>query len=130
MINYRPITILNTGYKIMTTVLMLKLIKVAPSAIDICQAGFLPGRSIHNQIDLMKRMIDLCQAMDQNGMMIALDQEKAYNKIQHNYLWKVLKRFGLPLLFIDTVKTLYTNAETKVIVNREISKPFKVQRGV
>lgn len=35
-----------------------------------------------------------------------------------------------PALFIDTVKTLYTNAETRAIVNGEISKPFKVQRGV
>lgn len=130
VINYRPITILNAEYKIMTTVLMLKLIKVAPSAIDMSQAGFLPGRSIHNQIDLMKRMIDLCQATDQNGMIIALDQEKAYDKIQHDYLWKVLERFGLPALFIATVKTLYTNAETRVIVNGEISKPFKVRRGV
>src|SRR5207245_2067975 len=60
----------------------------------------------------------------------ALDQEKAYDKILHEYLWKTLEKFGLPISFINTVKSLYRNAESLVIINGEKSSKFRVSRGV
>ena len=52
-----------------------------------------------------------------NGAIVALDQEKAYNKIVHPYLWRVLKRFAFPKELIDMVKVLYKNAPMSVILN-------------
>ena len=128
--NYRPITILNTDYKIFTKALSEKLLKAAPLLIHENQAGFIPGRSIFNQVKLSKLMIDYCEAQEINGAIIALDQEKAYDKIAHDYLWNTLRKFDLPPQFINTVKSLYQSAETVVIINGEISPPFKVTRGV
>lgn len=68
--------------------------------------------------------------MEENGAIVALDQEKAYDKIRHDYLWAVLETFGLPAHFIKTVKALYQNAHTQVAINGILSKPFKVTRGV
>ncbi len=65
-----------------------------------------------------------------NGLIIALDQEKAYNKIHHNYLWKVLEAFQIPDQFIATIKSLYKNAHTRVMVNGFLSSLFKVTHGV
>src|SRR5258705_13000501 len=48
--NYRPITLLNTDYKIYTKTLAIKLAKVAPNIIHPNQAGFMPGRSIFDQV--------------------------------------------------------------------------------
>ncbi len=83
--NYRPITVLNTEYKILTTALMGKLSIIAPKLINKCQAAFIKGCSIFNQIDLVTRMTDLCEITNQDGAIIALDQEKAYDKIRHDY---------------------------------------------
>jgi hypothetical protein len=55
---------------------------------------------------------------------------KAYDKINHTYMLSVLCHMGFPPKFCNTVKTLYTNAETIVMINGEMSKPFIVTHGV
>ena len=128
--NYRPITLLNTDYKVFTKVLATRLGKEAPSLIHPDQAGFVPGRQIHHQIRQAQLTIEYCEAVEQNGVIIALDQEKAYDKIMHDYLWKVLDKFGMPPFFTRTIKNLYANAKSVVMINGERSKPFTVTRGV
>ena len=85
--------------------------------INKAQAGFIPGHHIYDQIWLSKFIIDLAEATEMNGAIIALDQEKAYDKIKHDYLWKVLAAYGIPQEFIETVKALYSNAHTTLIIN-------------
>jgi hypothetical protein len=75
--NYRPISLLNTDYKIFTKALTIKLALVAPDLIHPNQAGFVPGRQIRDQIWLTKRVIELAEATERNGVIVALDQEKA-----------------------------------------------------
>ena len=86
--NYRPITILNTDYKIFTKVLATRLAQVAPSLLHKSQAGFVPGRRITDQTKLIELMVEYAEATEQNGLIVALDQEKAYDKIAHDYLWR------------------------------------------
>jgi hypothetical protein len=59
-----------------------------------------------------------------------LDQEKAYDRINHAYLLRVLQYMWFPPKFYNTIKALYTNAETVVMINGEISESFIVIRGV
>jgi uncharacterized membrane protein len=68
--------------------------------------------------------------MEEDGAIVALDQEKAYDKIKHNYLWEVLKVFNILAEFTGVVKSLYKNAHTSIAINSVISKPFRVTRGV
>jgi len=61
-----------------------------------------------------------------NGCIISLDQQKAYYKIGHEYLWEILEEFRFPREFISLVKTMYG----KAMVNGVIPVPIKVVRGV
>jgi hypothetical protein len=70
------------------------------------------------------------EIMDIDSAIVALDQEKAYDKIRHDYLWKMLEAFDLLHPFITTVKSLYQQATTQVAINGVLSKPYKVTRGV
>ena len=128
--NYRPITLLNTDYKIYTKALAIKLAKAAPEIVHKNQAGSMPGRSITDQICLAKLMVHYSETTEQNGLIVALNQEKAYNKICHDYLTHILKNYNLPDQFINMVKSLYENAKTVVVINGVISAPFRVARGV
>jgi hypothetical protein len=128
--NYCPITLLNTDYKLLTKVLAIQIMEHVPSMVHPNQAGFIPNRSIFNHIRLAKSIISYAEAMEVDGTIVALDQEKAYNKIHHKYLWHTLKEFNLPQPFISTVEALYHNAHTRVAINGELSSPFRVTRGV
>jgi hypothetical protein len=106
------------------------LTAVAPGLVHPDQAGFLPGRSITDQIHLASTFIEYAEDEIQNGALVALDQEKAYDKVSHSYLWKTLEAFNIPTTFINTVRYLYTGAETCVIINGEVSSPYTLTRGV
>ena len=66
----------------------------------------------------------------EDGAIMALDQEKAYDKIKHDYLWKTLEAFHIPLPFIKMAKALYSHAYMHVAINGILSQPFQVTRGV
>jgi exonuclease III len=128
--NYRPITLLNSDYKLMTRALSLQLADQIDNMIHEDQTGFIPGRSIFSNIRLSQVMIDYAEAMEVDGVIIALDQEKAYDKVDHTYLWRTLDTFGIPEHFIRSVRSLYEEAYTTVIINGVMSETFKVTRGV
>jgi Reverse transcriptase (RNA-dependent DNA polymerase) len=122
--NYQLITLLNMDYKLFTKVLAIQLTDLIDSLVHKDQAGFIPKRSIFDQIRLAKSIINYAEIAKEEGVIVALDQEKAYDKIRHNYLWKMLEVFRLPPLFIRTVRNLYENASTQVAINSHLSKPF------
>lgn len=128
--NYRPITLLNTDYKLLTKTVALQLVEQIHKLIHPDQAGFIPKRSIFNHIRLASTIINYAEVMEVNGAIVALDQEKAYDKIRHRYLWSTLEAMNLPEVFVKTVKSLYGNAFTKVAINGVLSEPFRVTRGV
>jgi ribonuclease HI len=128
--NYRPITLLNTDYKVYTKAISLRLADAAPEIINPDQAGFIRNRSIFDQVKTTKLVTDYMSRANKRGAIIALDQEKAYDKILHPYLWEVLRKFGFPEEFIRIIQTLYDNAETTVMINGEMSLPFVIYRGV
>ena len=100
------------------------------SMIHSDQAGFIPNRSIFDQIRLASTIISYAELTEEDGSIVALDQEKAYDKIRHDYLWATLEKFDIPTSFTKTVQTLYQHAYTRVAINGILSSPFKVTRGV
>lgn len=101
-----------------------------PSIIHKDQAGFIPGCSILDQIKLIESIIDQAEQENEGGAVVALDQEKAYDKILHKYLWQTMEEANFPNHFINTIKTLYENAYTSVVINGEKSSHYRVTRGV
>ncbi|KAJ3529442.1 hypothetical protein NMY22_g8999 [Coprinellus aureogranulatus] len=115
--NYRPITV-------------LCLASVAPSIIHPDQAGFMTGRRIDDQTELIKLMVKWCEAKNKRGLLVFLDQEKAYDRISHNFLFESMEKYRLPAHFVNCVKHLYCKAEAVVIVNGVISDSFRVTCSV
>jgi len=128
--NYRPITLLNTDYKLLMKSLALQLAKHVHQLVHPDQTGFIPNRSIFDPIQLTQTICAYADFMEEDGTIVALDQEKAYDRIDHGYLVHVLHHFNLPEPFIKTVQSLYGNAHTAAMVNGELSTNFRVTHGV
>jgi len=71
--NYRPITLTNTDYKIYTKSIADKLGKIAHKIIHLNQAGFIPGRNIHNHTRLTRSMVHYCETHEKNSYVLSLD---------------------------------------------------------
>ncbi len=130
VVNYRPITLLNTDYKLLSKALAVRLASVAPELIHRAQAGFVPGRRIQDHTQLARMMMHWADENDEDGAIVALDQEKAYDKIAHDYLWRVLQKLKIPPPFIQLVQSLYAGAETAIMINGFLSKSYRIYRGV
>jgi exonuclease III len=128
--NYRPISCCNADYKWYEMLLAFDLAKHMDLIIHPDQAGFIPGRNISNQTHLTRLVVQLAEDYEVNGAIFALDQEKAYDRIAHEYLWKIAKEYNLPSSFIHSASQLYSHAYTRVMINGVMSVPFKVTRGV
>ncbi len=79
----------------MTKILAICLAKVAFKLIYKDQTGFIWNTSILNQVYLTKLIVNYMEATKENGIIIVLDQEKTDNKIQHEYLFKVLRQMSV-----------------------------------
>lgn len=108
--NYRPISVLNSDYKLMTSVFSQRLSTIAPRLIHPNQAGFIKGRLITDHTQLLQLLVPLAEKLSLNGMIVALDQEKAYDRIKHDYLWETLRSFHFQPEFITMLQSLRTRS--------------------
>ena len=128
--SYRPISLLNVDYKILTKTLSKRLEQVLEHVIHSDQTCSVPQRSIIDSCHLIRDIIDYAELKNINGILLSLDQEKAFDRVAHDYLFDVLKAFGLGNNFTHWIQTIYNDVYSSVIVNQFISDPFPVLRSV
>ena len=127
--NYRPITLLNTDMKIITKTLAKRLANVLKNIIHESQKS-VKGRKITENIHLAQDLIDAVLKDKTNAAYIFIDQEKAFDRISHTFLFKTLKRFGFGENLIKWIKIIYKDVTSRVKVNGFLTKPIEIQRGV
>ena len=128
--NWRPISLLNVDYKIKTKTIANRFKKVLPKLIHDSQTGFLRGRNINENIRTIFEILDYVEEKDIPGLIFFSDFEKAFDSINHDYLFKSLKHFNFSEDFIKWIKLFYSNARSCVTNNGFLSPFFSIQRGV
>ena len=124
MKNWRPISLLNTDYKIIAKCIALRLKRVLPSIIHSDQTGFLKGRYIGENIRLALDVIEYVNDNDLSGMMFLIDFEKAFDKLEWSFIFKTLKQFNFGDDLIKWVKVFYNNISSCVMNNGHASEFF------
>lgn len=128
--NWRPVALLSTDYKIISKALATRLSKVMSEVIHLDQTYCVPDRSIFDNVHLVKGVLDIANLHDLRTGLISLDQTKAFDRVEHEYLWKTLTHFGFSHTFINMIKLLYKNIESMLKINGVLCAPFSVNRGV
>ena len=127
--NYRPITLLNVDYKILSKVLAKRMKEVLGEVIHHDQVGYIKDRNIGEAVRLIDDMFFSSLNQD-NGYLVAADFEKAFDSVDHDFLFKVLELFGFGLSFCSWVKILYTDISSCVMNGGRSTGYFSVGRGV
>ena len=104
--NWRPISLLCTDYNIFSKALASRLTPYLSSLLKEDQCYCVPKRSIYDNISLVRDIIELCKESPKDLGLLLLDQEKAFDRVDHRYLFEVLERFGLGSTFISYIKIL------------------------
>ncbi|KAK1892784.1 putative 149 kDa protein [Dissostichus eleginoides] len=128
--NWRPVSLLCTDYKLLSGALSSRLRKVMDQVVDRTQTYCVPGRSIVDNVSLIRDILEVSGSLGLDTGLVSLDQEKALDRVEHRYLWKVLERFGLSPGFIAMIKVMYVNIESVLKINGGLSRPFNVTRGI
>jgi hypothetical protein len=91
---YRPICMLNVSFKIFTKVLANRLKVVANKVITPTQTAFLPGRNIMEGVVILHETIHELHRKKTSGVILKLDFEKAYDKVNLSFLQQALRMKG------------------------------------
>lgn len=99
---YRPISLANYQFKLITKILADRLAKIVPKVISINQRGFISGRSITDCICVASEAINLLNRKTFGGnVALKIDTKKAFDTLDWNFLIKVLKSFGFDTVFCN-----------------------------
>ena len=130
MSSYRPISLLNVDYKILTKLLSRRLEKCLEKIVHIDQTCAVPNRSILDNCHLIRDIIEYANQKNINAILLSVDQEKAFDRVSHFYMLRVLDAFGLGQNFVKWISIIYSDITSSVIVNHFISDKFPVLRSV
>ena len=127
--NYRPLTMLNVDYKILARVIAGRLKNVIDKVVGDRQAYSIPGRSI---IDTICSIRDIMEYMRERkgGIVLSLDLNKAFDRVNHRYLFEVLRAVGFGVRMRAWIARMYRGACSCVKVNGLITDTFRIERSV
>ena len=108
--NYRGISLLCTGYKILTTVLNNRLKKYTEHIIGEYQAGFRTGKSTTDQIFTVKNLLEKAWEHNVEIYQIFVDFQKAYDSIRRDKLYAIMAYFGIPSKLIRLTQVTKENS--------------------
>ena len=128
--NWRPISLLNVDYKILTKTLSNRVKLVLPHIININQTGYVEGRKLCYSVRLVQDIMEYTKIKNTSGILLQIDFEKAFDSIEWNFLIKALEKFNFGESFIKWVKVIYTNISSCIINNGICTPYFKVSRSV
>jgi exonuclease III len=127
--NWRPITLLNTVYKIGSGCIANRIKQMLPKVINEDQTGFIPGRNITENTRLLYDVMNYTQVKNIPGMILLIDFEKAFDTVSWDYLFRVMKLFNFGTSIINWIKTFYKDITTTINQGGNLSRWFKNRRG-
>ena len=128
--NWRPISLLNVDYKIATKAIANRIKPIITSIVDNSQTGFIKGRFIGENIRLLFDIIETAEEQNNPGLLFFSDFEKAFDSLDHAYMFKCLKHLNFGNSFTKFIKLFYTDVKSCVANNGYMSNFFSIHRGV
>ena len=130
MKNYRPLSLMNCDFKIIAFALANRLKPVLHKLINLNQSGYIKGRFIGNSIRIIKDIYEWSENFDKDGAIICCDFEKAFDSLEWNFMYSVLKKINFGENFLKWVNIFYADPTLVIKNNGWLSTTVKIKRGI
>ena len=128
--NWRPISLLNNDYKIITKILAERLKLFLPKLIHTDQKGFVKSRNISEANRFIQDVIEYADQRNMPGSIIFIDYMKAFDRVEWEWTLKCLETFNFGHKFRSWIKMIFKNAKTCILTNGFRSSYFKISRSM
>ena len=112
--NYHTIALISHASKVMLKILQARLQQQVNHEFPDVQAGFRKGRKTRYQMTNLCWIIEKAREFQKNIYFCFIDYAKAFDSVDHNKLWKIVKEMGMPDHLTCLLRNLYAGQEATV----------------
>uniref|UniRef100_G1KW36 Reverse transcriptase domain-containing protein n=1 Tax=Anolis carolinensis TaxID=28377 RepID=G1KW36_ANOCA len=128
--NYRPISLLNSDYKIFTNIIAERMKEFLKEWIGEEQTGFLPKRQMKDNVREIINIIEYYEVSRKDELaLLTIDMEKAFDNLNWDFFKLLIKELDMGYKFTNAIYQIYDKQEAKIKINSEESKYFKISKG-
>ena len=128
--NYQTIALISHAGKVMLKILQARLQQYVNRELPDVQAGFRKGRGTRDQIANICWIIEKAREFQKNIYFCFIKYAKAFDSVDHNKLWKILKEMGIPDHINYLLRNLYTGQQATVRTGHGTTDWFQTGRGI
>ena len=128
--NYCTITLILHASEVMLKILQARLQQYMNHELPDVQAGFRKGRGTRDQIANICLIMEKAREFQKNIYFCFTDYAKAFDLVDHNKLWKILKEMGIPDYLTCLLSNLHAGQEATVRTRHGTTDWFQIRKGV
>ena len=128
--NYRTIALISHASEVMFKIFQARLQQYLNCELPDVQAGFRKGRGTRDQIANIHWIIEKAREFHKNIYFCFIDYAKAFNCVDHNKLWKILKEMGIPDHLTCLLRNIDAGQEATVRTGHGSTDWFQIGKGV
>ena len=128
--NYRTIALISHASKVMLKFIPARLQQDVNRELPDVQAGFRKGRGTRDQIANIHLIMEKAKEFQKNIYFCFIDYAKAFDCVDHNKLWKILKEMEIPDHLTCLLRNLYAGQEATVRTGHGTTDCFQIGKGV
>ena len=128
--NYCPLSLNNTDYKIIACIFASRMKRVLGTLINFDQCAYLKDRFIGCNVRNIIDIFEYCESYNVPGALLCMDMMKAFDSLEHDFMWLTLEKFNFGVNFIKWIKILYYEPRFKVKNNGWLSGSYTMERGI